>query len=151
MTGQHRAAVDVQRLVETLIGEVRHVEDHADLFHLLQQRFAGWEQAALRSCPVGVGTDAVMGRADDAQAGVPPFLHLFGIQHRVRPFHAQDETERLCLAPSALPGGDVGAQRGRILDPAQITLADERAIVGQLADRRRRRRLPSSRSAGWPA
>ena len=74
MAGQHRAAVDLQRLVEALVGQVRHVEDHADAFHLLEQRPALREEAAFGAGAVGVRADAVVGRADDAQAGVPPFL-----------------------------------------------------------------------------
>ena len=70
MAGQDRAAVDVERLVEALVGQVRHVEDHADALHLLQQRPARRKQAAVRAGAVGVGADAVVGRADDAQAGL---------------------------------------------------------------------------------
>ena len=110
------------------------------------------EQAADRAGAVGVGADAVVGRADDAQAGVPPLAHLFRRQHRVGPFHAQDEAERL-----AAPRRPAPPRRGRgrpapaILDPS----SDVPVVRGRgsrpSGRGRRRRRLPSTRSAGWPA
>ena len=48
MAGQHRAAVNVQRLVEALVGKVGHVKDHADALHLFEQRPARRKETAAR-------------------------------------------------------------------------------------------------------
>ena len=72
----------------------------------LSSGWPGGKRPPIGAGAVGVGADAVVGRADDAQARVPPLLNLLRRQHRVGPFHAQDEAERLAfrrrLAPARL-------------------------------------------------
>ncbi len=136
MAGQHRPLVKIHRLVEALIRQVGHVEDHADARHLFQQRRALREEPALGAGAVRVGADAVVGRADDAQAGVPPLLHLLGMQHWVGPLHAEDETQRLAIAVPFCPRRKVRIKGGGILDPAQHALLFQRPVIVQLPHRR---------------
>ena len=94
------------------------VEDHADAIHLAEEGRAFGEEAAFGASAVSIGADAVVGRADEAQAGVPPMLHLIGRQHCVGPFHAQDEAERLVCPFGRGPGVHVHFERRPVLDPA---------------------------------
>ncbi len=152
MAGQDGAAVDLQSFVEALIRKMRDIEDHADACHLLEKWFAGRKKAALGAGAVAVGADAVMGRADDAQAGVEPFLHLVGPQDRVGPFHAEDVAERQGREVLVVfPGFDVSVERGPILDEAQDAFLLQAAIIGKLAICRTIRSGHRTNNAGWPA
>src|SRR2546423_1654109 len=55
VAGEARTAVDLQRLIEALVRQVRDVEDHADALHLAQQRRPWLEQSAFGPGAVGVG------------------------------------------------------------------------------------------------
>src|SRR5262245_18251658 len=66
MAGEHRAVIPVHGLVETLIRKMRHVEDHADALHLLEERLARRKEASFSACAMAIWADAVVRRADDA-------------------------------------------------------------------------------------
>ncbi len=112
-----------------------HVENHADPLHFLEQGRPPRKQAAFRAGAVGIGTEPIMRRSDNAQASLPPFLDLFGKQNRIRAFHAEDKAERLPARRFApvRPCLDMGLQPFSILDPKQITLLLQRPIIRHLS------------------
>jgi hypothetical protein len=66
MAGDGRSAVNVQGLIKALVGQVRDVENHADLLHGLEESRTFWKEPAFRVGAVGIGTDAIVSRPDDA-------------------------------------------------------------------------------------
>ena len=137
MTGQYRAAINVQCFVKALIGKMRYIEDHPNLFHGLEQRSTRRKQAAFRSRPVGVGANAIMSRANDAEAGLPPFLNLIRREDGVGTFHAEDETQGRLRRLLRFPGPKVRIEVVRILDPRQNALLFQGTVIGQLTVSRR--------------
>lgn len=133
MAGKQSAAEEVHRLIETLVGEVGNVENHADALHLLQQFTALREESALGARAMAIRTDAIEAGANDAQAGVPPFLNLIGAEDGVGAFHAEDEAKRQRRRVFVdLPGVDVRFERWPILDEAEDTLLLQTAVIVKL-------------------
>src|SRR5205807_2172993 len=115
VAGDDGAAEQVERLVHRLVGEVGHVEDHADALHLAEQGGAVLVQAAGFAGAVAVAGVAVVREADDPQAGGPPVGDVGRGENRVGAFHADDGAEGgAFLAPPPLRGRvKVGGRNGR--------------------------------------
>ena len=66
VAGQYRAVKDVQRLEEACVGQMRRVEDHAQLFEFLEQL-----HAFRRERPIVAGADRVAALAVMSQVHRP--------------------------------------------------------------------------------
>ncbi len=115
MTGQQRALVCVECLVQRLVGQMCDVQDHADTLHLPEEIPPLREQSPLGAGAVRVGAETVMGWPDDSQAGFPPGADIRGGEDRIGPFHAENIAQRLSRGVG-LPGGQVRIESGGVFD-----------------------------------
>ncbi len=66
MAGQDRAAEEIDRFIETLVGEMGGVQDHAGALHLHEQGAAFGRERTGDARALGVGARSVVGQAYDA-------------------------------------------------------------------------------------
>ena len=141
MAGQHGSAEDLQRLPERLVGQMCRVEDHADAFHLSQQRGPFLLEAAVAAGAVTIIIGTVVGRAERAKSRGKPFGDVAGRENRPAPFHAQNETDGRLIRIFP-PLADMVLQAFAIRQLAQMPAGDHGSIIGQLAAAGREGRLP---------
>src|SRR5438094_5473636 len=93
VAGKDGPAEQFRGLPETLVGQMRHVQDHADFLHDLQEfsSLSGHASGGARAVRVGAGS--VVSHANHPESVVPPFSRLAWRENRISAFHAEDESE----------------------------------------------------------
>src|SRR5688572_1642627 len=70
-----------------------HIENHSDLFHLLEQLDAGFGEWTVETCTDCIVTAPIMNRSNGAQPLLPPMRNLIRIKNWIRAFHADNQPE----------------------------------------------------------
>ena len=141
MAGQHGSAENLQRLPERFVGQMGRVEDHADAFHLTQQRGSFLLEAAIAARAVTIKIGAVVGRTEGAQPCGKPLGDVARRKNRPAPFHAQNETDGRLIRIFP-PLGNMVLQAFAVRQLPQMPAGNHRSVIGQLAAARREGRLP---------
>src|SRR5437867_2434202 len=133
---QDRPAEQFRCLPETLVRQVRHIEDHADFLHDLQEFSALTRHASGGARAVRVGACSVVGHADHPESVVPPLSRLARRENRISAFHTEDESEGLTvrLRPTAerFPVSEMSFERRPVFQHPQAPFRFHDAVVSKL-------------------
>ena len=130
---EHGLRVDVHRLRQGGVADVRYVQDHAQPFELLDQFDAGVGERPVAAGAHGVGPRAVVRDARRAEPLVEPPLQMLGVDDRIAAFHAEDVADRQVVGRPPAPHVPDLVERLDVSDHSHLALLFEQSVVGQLS------------------
>ncbi len=133
VAGHHRPPKAIQGLEEAGLGEMGHVENHAQLLELSQELDACPGKRAGVAGADGVAAPSVVGEARRAEPVAEPGLGLRGLDDGVGPFHGQDGADRQAGRVLALPPFPMDVQLARAVKQSHLALLFQQPVVSQLA------------------
>ncbi len=128
----HWATEAVERLVETGVGQVRQIENHANPLELLEQFDSPGRQRPAHAGAKGIMTFAEVRQHHAAQA---VFLRLLGLRwfdNRVGAFHAENNADGQFVATALAPNLLVCIQLAGCADELYLTLFLKNSVISQL-------------------
>ena len=131
MTGPDRTIENIQRLPEATVGEMRHIQDHAQAIHFLDQFPSALRQPADLIMAQGVAAHTIVSWSHGAQPLFPVFFKIAHGPDGVRAFQAQHIADGFIVVRLAIaPQRHSRIQGGQIRDLAHLPFVLHRLIPG---------------------